>query len=184
MTRRTSNVWEHHELGRVRLVCGVVGLSLACASGAASQGLGDDAFANQVIGEWLGSGEYDGNRLTVTRTWTLELGDHFIRADLRVAMPNGRSFGALMYWRAVSTGVYDVVWMDGLGRSQPMRATRDPDSGVVSATYLDEFAEDGPEWRTWEFESIGPARYEERLYRLLPDGRELLTRFSLERVEG
>ncbi len=173
----------HRELGRLWLACGFVGLSLACPAGAASQGLGNDAFANQLIGEWEGSGEYDGNRLTLNRTWTLELRGHFVRADLQVTMANGSSFGALMYWRAVSAGVYDVLWMDGLGRSQSLRATRDPDSGVVSSTYLDEFAEDGPEWRIWEFEPRGASRYVERLFRLLPGGREVLAVFSFERVD-
>ena len=106
------------------------------------------------------------------------MSDRFLRADMRVEMPNGFTFGATMFWRPTAEGVYDVVWLDGMGRCQDLRATRDPASGRVSSTYLDELAEDGPEWRTWEFESLGPDAYVERIFRVGPDGRQELTAFS------
>ena len=99
-------------------------------------------------------------------------------------MPNGLSFGAVMYWELVATNLYHVLWMDGTGRQQELRATRDSVSGVVSATFLDEFAEGGPEWRTWEFESLGLDAYVERLYKVDTDGREELTVFSFTREDG
>ena len=74
--------------------------------------------------------------------------------------------------------------MDGTGRRQSLRATRDPDSGLVSTTYLDELAEHGPEWRTWEFESLGPNSYVERLFKVVADRRELLTVFLFDRRQG
>ena len=154
------------------------------AGGVAGQGLVTDPFVTQVVGEWQGRGEYDGNSLKLTRSWTLELQDQFLRAEMRVGMPNGFSFGALMYWSWVAPDVYEIVWMDGLGRRQALRATRDPDSGLVSTTYLDELAEDGPEWRTWEFESLGPNAYVERLFKVVTEGRELLTTFSFDRASG
>ncbi len=161
-----------------------LGLLSCVTQGAKAQGLSADPFVAQVAGEWLGRGEYDGNALTLTRSWTLELQGQFLRADMRVGMPNGFSFGALMYWSWVAPNVYEIVWMDGTGRRQSLRATRDPDSGLVSTTYLDELAEDGPEWRTWEFESLGPNSYVERLFKVVAEGRELLTVFSFDRDEG
>jgi hypothetical protein len=101
---------------------------------AAAQALSRDPFVAEVAGEWQGHGEYEGNPLTLTRSWTIELGGQFLRADMRVGMSNGSSFGALMYWRHVSPGVYDVVWMDGIGRQQSLRATRDPSTTQRSAT--------------------------------------------------
>lgn len=158
-----------------------LGLLSSSASAAGAQGLSADPFVARVIGDWQGRGEYDGNALTLTRSWTLELQGRFLRADMRVGMPNGFSFGALMYWNWVAPDVYEVVWMDGMGRRQALRATRDPDSGLVSTTYLDELAEEGPEWRTWEFESLGPDSYVERLFKVVAEGRELLTVFSFDR---
>ncbi len=149
----------------------------------AAQGLSGDAFVSQVVGEWTGRGEYQGNALTLSRSWTLELGNQFLRADMRVGMPNGASFGAVQYWQKTAQGVYSVVWMDGLGRSQRLEVTRDPDSGIVSTTYLDAFAEGGPEWRTWEFEASGADSYQERLYGAGSQGRTLLTVFSFEREQ-
>ncbi len=163
---------------------GVVALTMASGSEAVAQGLSDDPFTRQVVGEWQGRGEYDGNTLTLSRSWTLELQGRFLRADMRVGMPNGSSFGALLYWRLLDADLYDVRWMDGTGRSQALRVTRDPETGIVSTTFLDELAEDGPEWRTWEFESRGRDSYVERLYRELPDGRQLLTVFTFDRTGG
>jgi hypothetical protein len=170
-------------MGRLRLAL-LTALSLIATRHAVAQNLAEDPFVRGILGERQGSGEYDGNMLMLTRTWTLELQDQFVQADMRVDMPSGFSFSALMYWRRASAGLYDVVWMDGLGRSQALRATRDPSNGIVSATYLDELAEEGPEWRTWEFESTGSKTYVERPYRVLPGGRELLTVFSFDRSGG
>ena len=123
------------------------------------------------------------NTLTLGRSWTLELGNQFLKADMRVGMPNGASFGALQYWQKSAEDVYSVVWMDGLGRSQRLEVTRDPASGILSTTYLDELAEGGPEWRTWEFEAFGADSYQERLYEVGPQGRTLVTVFSFEREQ-
>ena len=139
-------------------------------------------FVTQVLGEWQGHGDYQGNSLALSRIWTIELGGQFLRADMRVAMPNGASFSAMMYWKRIAPDVYEIVWLDGIGRLQMLQALRDPESGLVSTTFLDEFAENGPEWRTWEFESLGEDSYAERLYRVHASGQELLTVFSFERV--
>jgi hypothetical protein len=171
------------DANRTRLTI-AMSMLLALPLGAAAQDLTADPFVAEVIGEWEGEGEYDGNRLSLTRSWTLELGDRFLRADMRVGMPNGASFGALMYFRSAGAGVYDIIWMDGLGRRQSLRATRDPESGIVSTSYLDDLAEGGPEWRTWELEATGVDSYVERLYQETAEGRVLLTVFSFERARG
>jgi hypothetical protein len=157
---------------------------LLVASQTSAQGLSDDPFVDQVIGEWQGQGQFDGNRLDLTRSWALALQGQFLRVDMRVTMSNGSSFAGLMYWRSAGDGVYDIQWMDASGRSQGLRGTRDPETGLVSTTFLDEMAEHGPEWRTWEFESRGADAYVERLYRESSDGRELLAEFSFARAAG
>ena len=162
----------------------VTTLCLAAPVGAAAQTTAEGGIVETLLGRWTGSGVYDGNELNLTRRWTLELRDQFVRADMRVQMPNGSSFGALMYWQPVDAGIYDVQWMDGVGRNQKLRVSARPDSRAYSTIYLDLFAEAGPEWREWEFEAMDPGRYVERLYRIRPDGRELLTEFSFERIEG
>ncbi|MGD2071832.1 MAG: hypothetical protein PVI57_24415 [Gemmatimonadota bacterium] len=148
------------------------------------QTLDDDPFTSHVLGEWQGEGAYEGDPLTLGRSWSRVLQGRFLRADMTVTMANGSSFEALMYWQVLEPGVYDVLWMDGLGRRQTLRATRDPGTGLVRTTYLDELAEGGPEWRTWEFEPLGPGGYVERLYRASPLGRELLATSRFERREA
>lgn len=119
-------------------------LVLACASASvesgAAQALEADAFATHVLGDWTGRGIYDGNELSLTRSWTLELGGRFLRADMAVSMPNGASFGALTYWKMLDAGRYEVTWLDGMGRTQTLHADRDPRSGLVSTEFLDELA--------------------------------------------
>lgn len=159
-------------------------MALMMASPASGQDLSGDPFVDQVVGEWQGHGEFDGNHLELTRSWTLALQGQFLRVDMRVAMPNGSSFSGLMYWRQAGDGVYDIHWMDASGRSQDLRGTRDPGAGLVTTTFLDELAENGPEWRTWEFEPRGGDAYVERLYRESADGRELLAEFFFARVDG
>jgi len=39
-------------------------------------------------------------------------------------------------------------------------------------------------WRTWEFESLGPDSYVERLFKVVAEGRELMTVFSFDRSPG
>jgi len=97
-------------------------------------------------------------------------------------MPNGASFGALTYWKAEVGGEYRVTWMDGTGRMQTLEAFRDPATGLVSATYLDELAENGPEWRRWEFEVAGEDFYLERLFARPNGSWELLTEWSFRRT--
>ncbi|MDH3206026.1 MAG: hypothetical protein OEO79_05405 [Gemmatimonadota bacterium] len=157
-------------------------LIMLTPTGAVGQSMADDPFAAQVVGTWEGRGDYQGNPLSLTRSWTTELLDQFLRADMRVEMANGFTFGAFMYWRVVADGLYEVIWMDGQGRSQRLQATRDPDSGVVSSTFLDELAEGGSEWRTWEFAATGPDAYVERLYEATAEGRELLAVFTFRRI--
>lgn len=166
------------------LVCVfVLGLSGATPNHTKAQEPNTDTFVDQLLGEWHGSGEYQGNTLTLTRSWELVLRERFLRADMKVSMPNGFTFGALMYWKLTDGNVYDIVWMDGTGRQQVLRGTHDAVSGSVSATYLDEYAENGPEWRTWEFRMTGPDSYVERLYKLGTEGREELTVFRFTRSE-
>ncbi len=167
-----------------------LGLTLAFALGvvagtyepARGQGLRLDRFAADLLGEWRGEGIYDGNRLALKRLWTLELGEQFLKADMRVSMPNGAAFGAYTYWKTAGDGVYEVVWMDGTGRAQTLHAIRDPGSGVVSANFFDELAEGGPGWRRWEFEASGPDSYLERLFAQTDAGWELQTEFAFERL--
>ena len=175
---------------RAALISGVA-ITTACAfmlvTGAVSpvrgqeSGLEDDPFASHLLGEWSGSGMYEGNRLVLTRSWTLELGSMFLRADMAVSMANGASFGALMYWKRTGQGGYEIVWLDGLGRMQRLRAETDPQSSVVRSEYMDEFAERGPEMRRWEYERTGPGSYVERLLRLRNGKWELLTEWTFNR---
>lgn len=162
----------------------ILACSLALVGSASAQGLAGDPFASHVRGEWIGHGVYDGNELSLTRSWTLELGGQFLRADMAVSMPNGASFGGLTYWKMSQAGGYEVVWLDGTGRMQTLHAVRDPESGLVSSDFVDDLAEDGPESRRWEFERTGLDSYVERLFRKRGDGWALLTEWRFERVSG
>ncbi len=148
---------------------------------ASAQSMGSDPLASGLKGEWVGSGEYEGNRLDLTRDWTLELWDQFLRADMRVTMPNGASFSGLTYWKVVGEDEYQVVWMDAMGRMQPLAVTRDPESGIWASEFLDEYVEGGPEQRRWEFELTGSESYVERLFRQTAEGWEKLTEWSFTR---
>lgn len=141
-----------------------------------------DPFAVHLLGEWSGSGEYDGNRLDLTRSWALDLGGRFLRADMSVEMPDGVPFGALMFWKSSAAGRYEVTWMDGIGRMQSLEARVDAESGLVAAEYLDDLAEEGPERRRWEYERTGPDSYVERLFRMVGDEGELLAEWTFARV--
>ena len=167
---------------RSGLAVAAMGYGLAAPCAAISQSLVDDAFAAHIQGDWSGSGMYEGTRLDLTRSWTLELGGQFLRADMAVSMPNGASFGALMYWRASAAGEYEVVWLDGMGRMQSLLARADPASRVVATEYLDDLAEGGPEERRWEYERTGPDTYIERLFRREGTAWELLTEWSFSRT--
>lgn len=148
--------------------------------GLEAQELVADPFAGHLLGEWSGHGEYDGNRLDVTRHWTLELGERFLKADMRVTMPNGASFRGLTYWKAAGHGAYEVTWLDGTGRMQRLDALRDA-SGLVSSNFLDHFSERGTEWRRWEFAVTGDDSYVERLYAQIEDRWVLQAEFMFER---
>ena len=87
-------------------------LSSLCASHAAplaAQSMAEDKLANHLVGEWEGQGNYEGNTLYVTRAWTLELWNGFMRGDMRVTMDSGSSFAALTYWKPTGAGEYTVV---------------------------------------------------------------------------
>jgi hypothetical protein len=166
-----------------RLVTGALALScLAAATPCAAQGLAEDPFASHITGEWTGIGVYDGNELSLTRSWTLELGDQFLRADMGVAMPNGATFGAVTYWKPTGEGGYEVIWMDATGRMQTFSATRDPASGVVRSDFVDNLVEGGAEPRRWEFEAIGSDAYVERLFRRNRNILELLPEWTFRRA--
>ena len=70
-----------------------------------AQNLASDTFVVQVRGDWDGTGVYEGNTLNLSRSWELVLGDQFLCADMRVGMPNGFSFGAVMYWKLVADAI-------------------------------------------------------------------------------
>ena len=146
-------------------------------------GLDGDEFASHLVGNWSGSGLYDGNRLELTRSWSLELGSKFLKADMAVSMPNGASFGALMYWKSAGQGSYEVIWLDGTGRMQRLQAESDAQSSVVRAEYVDEFTERGPETRRWEYVRTGPDSYVERLLRLSDGEWALLTEWTFSRID-
>lgn len=146
------------------------------------QQLSNDPLVTHLMGEWQGEGVYQGNRLGLSRNWSLELGEQFLRGDMRVSMADGSTFGALVFWKIASPGTYELLWLDGTGRMQRLDATRDPTTGVVSTTYLDRQAEGGPQWRKWEFLANGPDSYSERVLGESSDGWELLTEFSFRRM--
>ncbi len=146
-----------------------------------AQGFADSTLAHQLLGSWEGSGQFDGNRLSLTRAWTLELGGQFLKADMLVTMPNGATFGALMYWKVVGEGEFEVIWMDGIGRIQKLRAVRDVTSGKVFSDFVDPLTETGSESRRWEFESHGADSYVERLYRFSGPSPELLAEWVFRR---
>lgn len=156
-------------------------LILAVPAPGSAQGLDGDPFATRLVGDWQGRGIYQGNELSVTRTWSLELGGVFLRVDMAVSMPNGASFGALTYWRASGDAEYDVVWLDGIGRMQMLHAVRDR-TGSVSTEFVDPYTEGGPQERRWVFEATGPDGYVERLFARTGDGWELLTEWTFRRA--
>jgi len=160
----------------------IVMSALATPTPGHAQAHESDALVSHLVGAWSGSGVYDGNRLELTRVWSLELGGEFLRADMGVSMPNGATFGALMYWKSAGDGRFEIVWMDGIGRMQSLSALTDAASGVVSTEYVDEFAEDGPEVRRWEYQRSGPDAYIERLNRKVGSEWELLTEWTFRRI--
>lgn len=155
---------------------------VALPRNASAQGMADDPFGTALVGEWEGEGVYEGNTLSLTRSWSLELWDQFLRGDMQVTMANGASFGALTFWKPVGDGAYEALWMDGTGRMQNLQALRDPTSGLISTNFLDEFTQGPPEQRRWEFEVTGENTYVERLYAQDDGGWELLTEFRFRRV--
>ncbi len=159
----------------------LVALLLIIAAPAFSQ---DDLppFASTLLGDWEGSGEYEGGELQLSRSWTLELRDRFLRADMRVSMANGATFGALMYWKRTAPGTYEVVWMDGSGRMELLDAAWDEASATMSSAYTDTLAGPQPQERVWEFALLGPDTYVERIYRLDAGAREPLAEFRFTRV--
>jgi hypothetical protein len=141
-----------------------------------------DPFAVHLLGEWSGSGLYEGNRLDLTRSWGLDLAGRFLRVDMGVEMPSGASFGSLMYWKSSAPGRYEVIWMDGVGRMQSLEARVDAQAGLVTTEYVDDFAEGSPERRRWEYQRTGSDSYDERLFRLVGDQSELLAEWTFARV--
>ncbi len=110
----------------------LVALLLIIAAPAFSQDT-PPPFARALLGDWEGSGEYEGGELQLSRSWTLELRDRFLRADMHVSMANGATFGALMYWKPTTPGSYQVVWLDGAGRMQLLDAAWDEASATMSS---------------------------------------------------
>ena len=149
---------------------------------AAAQGMAEDDFARHLVGEWEGQGEYQGNTLSVTRAWTLELWDNFMKGDMRVTMASGSSFAALTYWKPSGEGQYTVAWMDASGRFQVLEATKDPETSAVMSEYLDEQVEGGPQVRRWEFRPTGHNTYSEFVYAKDGDEWMLLTEWQFKRV--
>lgn len=137
---------------------------------------------DMLIGQWQGSGTYDGNELELLRDWQTDLAGQFVRADMRVKMPDGASFRSLAYWRRADEDYYRVVWMDEIGRMQNIDARVEAGSGDVSLTYRDEYAEGGPAWRRWVFRQQHLDRYSESIYALTDDGWERLAVFEFRRV--
>ncbi len=144
-------------------------------------GLQDDTFALHLLGEWSGSGVYEGSRLDLTRAWNLEFGAAFLKVDMAVSMPNGGSFGGLMYWRASGQGRYEIVWLDGSGRMQRLQAQTE--GSLVWSEYVDEFTASGAEPRRWEFAPTGPDSYLERVLVRREGSWELLTEWRFKRME-
>jgi hypothetical protein len=70
-----------------------------------------------------------------------------------------------------------------MGRMQALRASRDPDRGIVWSEYLDELAERGPEQRRWELELLGEDSYAERLFVRGGEGWRLLTEWVVRDSE-
>ena len=166
------------------LAAAAVPVSLDAQGGDQGRGLASDPFVAALLGEWEGAGVYDGSPLSLTRVWTLELGGQFLKADMRVSMVNGASFGALTYWRPDARGGYEVRWMDGMGRAQTLEVLPGPEPTSAFAIYLDALTEDGVQWRRWDFELTGADGYVERLYRREGEGWVLLTEFTFRRVEA
>lgn len=106
------------------LAVGLLALLTGVTEPTSAQGLPADPFATHLLGYWEGEGEYEGSRLQLTRTWTLELRDQFFRADMQVTMANEGSFGALTFWKQVGDRISDILWMDGTGRMQRLQALR------------------------------------------------------------
>ena len=71
--------------------------------------------------------------------------------------------------------------MDEIGRMQTIDAMADASSGELTLTYRDPYAEDGPEWRRWVFESRAPDVYTESVYALSEDGWKHLALFEFRR---
>lgn len=146
-----------------------------------AQTLADDAFAQKLLGNWTGEGSYDGNILELRREWTLELGDHFLRADMRVLMPNGVTFRSLSYWKKAAENEFEITRMDETGRSRSMSATRNPENGDVALEFVDDFAEGGPARRRSIYRFVDDDHYVEQLLGESSEGWQRIAEFSFRR---
>ena len=158
-------------------------VALLVPLGAASQSTATDSVLTPLLGDWRGEGTYEGDRLSLTRGWTAELGGTFVKADMQVTMASGARFGAIMFWKVVGDGAYRAIWMDGTGRVQELDLALTPGVGV-RAEYLDRGTGSTPEWRRWEFDTTGPDTYVERLFAYREGRWDPLASFSFERVSS
>lgn len=147
----------------------VLGVMLVIQAGGLTAGSGDEPapsllespFTKQIVGEWVGTGEYDGNAMTLERSWTPDLADHFLRADMRVVMSNGAMFRSLSFWQVSTAGKFRITWMDETGKTQQYEGLWDEEANGLTVQYLDSGPDGSSGWRRLVFRFTGPGSYDE-----------------------
>jgi hypothetical protein len=134
------------------------------------------------VGTWEAIGRYDSNELHLWRSWRPELGGEFLRADMRVDMPNGFTFRSLAFWHSSAEG-YDVVLMDEGGRFDPLRAVPDSSAGTLVIEFEDDSG-DGPTRKRWIYRAQGTDAYTESLQGWNGGAWETLAEFDFHRTSG
>ena len=164
----------------------LLGLALALTGqpAAARTPWQDDFLARGRAGEWTGSGVVYGNPVTLTRSWSLDLAGHFLKADMKVSMGQRGSFRALAYWRKTAANQYELTWMDESGNRLNHRGLGDPEKRQVVVVYLGETPGDPPDWRRLVYRVTSDDSYEETMFSQADDGTwSQIAAFQFNRVK-
>jgi hypothetical protein len=122
-------------------------------------------FAQHALGAWQGTGTVYGNEVSLTRTWSLELANQFLLADMSVEMSNGFAFRAMAYWRIVESGSYEITWLDEGGETETFRASGTDSSTEIVIYQMEPASDDAPAgWRKVVHKITGADSYQELMY--------------------
>lgn len=141
-------------------------------------------FLAGLVGTWDGVGNVFGNDVTLERTWSWELADQFLRANMRVTMANGLQFRVLTYWSPPVDGTYPMVWMDEMGRCRSLEGIGDASRKEVIFHQIEEGYGEPPAWRRIVYRVLGPDAYVEQLFAEGENGWTPIGEFTFTRRES